>query len=521
MHKYLQFDIEALDNLKLGKFERDSNNEYTHSYIQGSVIKGAIAWNLIQKYGSVNKKLLNGDAVFYNAYPLVNGKPAIPMIQGYVGDKQEVRSNKDKLCVTHSFNNRPENTIPYNNYEFVTISDVSSVNGYSPKKVENLHINKKITAQSDEKSKIFRYEAVKKGEKFRGYIKVNEECDKDVFEVLNQDNLYFGGSRGSGYGKCKICNIEYIDSISLYPSDMDIANDLYVFFISDAILYYEGKVNTYIPEKELAEILGIEGACKFDKAFSSVCLAATYNTMYKTNTICYTAVSKGSILKYKISGSVNKQKLKEVVSNGVGLRKEDGYGQIAILGRLPDRLVVSKTHIKNDCSFEELNDNDIKITKRILSNIFKARTKTTINRLIIDLMKKSKKPNNIQSQIAKIHNKFENGRTKDKLAFLRELTEYLEHMEKKKDKKVWHMLDKCVFYYDRDKSISIRKITEDFAKGVSNDVFDNISNVVEEGISIGGIKYPVNEECKEILYYLKMEFVIGLTEYTMKQLKEV
>jgi len=37
---------------------------------------------------------LNGSSIFYNAYPLLDGNPAIPMMQGYMGDKQEIRSNK-------------------------------------------------------------------------------------------------------------------------------------------------------------------------------------------------------------------------------------------------------------------------------------------------------------------------------------------------------------------------------------------------------------------------------------------
>jgi len=49
MHKCIQFDIQALEPLKLGKFERDSNNEYSYSYIPGSVVKGAVAWGLVEE----------------------------------------------------------------------------------------------------------------------------------------------------------------------------------------------------------------------------------------------------------------------------------------------------------------------------------------------------------------------------------------------------------------------------------------------------------------------------------------
>jgi len=36
-----------------------------------------------------------------------------------MGDKQEIRSNKDNVRVVHSFNRKIENSIPLNNYEFV------------------------------------------------------------------------------------------------------------------------------------------------------------------------------------------------------------------------------------------------------------------------------------------------------------------------------------------------------------------------------------------------------------------
>jgi len=54
----------------------------------------------------------------------------------------------------------------------------------------------------------------------------------------------------------------------LYESDLDIKEDLYIYFLSDAILYYDGKVNTYIPENELKEMLGIEGKCEYVESYS-------------------------------------------------------------------------------------------------------------------------------------------------------------------------------------------------------------------------------------------------------------
>jgi len=43
---------------------------------------------------------------------------------------------------------------------------------------------------------MFRYEAIRKGECFRAYIRVPEEHYDDIVKILSKDYIYFGGSRG-------------------------------------------------------------------------------------------------------------------------------------------------------------------------------------------------------------------------------------------------------------------------------------------------------------------------------------
>ncbi len=389
MYKYLQFDIQALDNLKLGKFERDTNNEYTHSYIPGSVIKGAIVWGLVQRNGSVPKTFLNGDTIFYNAYPIINENTTVPMMQGYVGNKQEIRSKRDEVQIKHSFNNTAhENVIPYNNYEFIAYSKSSThVLGYNPKKIENLHINKKDAENDNSDSKMFRYEAVKKGECFRSYIRIDENYIGDINEIL-KEVIYFGGSRGSGYGKCKISNIKCISNVQMHYSDMDIRDNIYIYFLSDAILYYNGRVNTYIPPEVLKVKLGIKGICEYLKSYANLTKASTFNTMYNTNTVCYSAVSKGSVIKYRIEEKIEPEKIRELIAKGVGIRKEDGYGQIAILNSIQDNLIVSGYTREENVLGENigLKDEDKDIMNVILNNIFNKRVKLLVERLVIDML---------------------------------------------------------------------------------------------------------------------------------------
>jgi len=80
------------------------------------------------------------------------------------------------------------------------------------------------------KLKMFRYEAIRKGECFRAYIRVPEEHYDDIVKILSKDYIYFGGSRGSGYGKCRVTGIKEVSAVCLYESDLDIKEDLYIYF---------------------------------------------------------------------------------------------------------------------------------------------------------------------------------------------------------------------------------------------------------------------------------------------------
>lgn len=539
MYKYIQFDVRAVDNLKLGKFDRDAGNWYSHTYIPGSVIKGAIVWEMVQRKGDIDKKILNGDTIFYNAYPLVDGENTIPMIQGYVGDKQEIRSKKADIRLRHSFNTeKNENTIAFNNYEFAIYEKNSSrLKGYNTKLIEKLHINKK-DAKDGNKTLMFRYEAVNKGECFRGYIRVGEELADDIFSILSKNVLYFGGSRGSGYGKCEISNVKYVISADLFDSDTNIDNDLYIYFLSDAILYYNGKADTKIPEAVLEKKLGLKGKCEFVTSFVNLDKAAAYNNMYHTNTVCYTCVTKGSILRYKVNERIDPGKIRELVLNGVGIRKEDGYGQIAILGKIPDNILVSGYAQNADTAENKaamnpaviLNDEEKKQVCLILKNIFYSRAALSTEKLVIKLLNRKKADESAQAQIGKILNLFQNSLYKSEAQFKQELKDYLGHMSDKRGKIAWHKLSGITFSYNGSRTSdtdggspkagqrdpNVQSLLLDFIDGKSNVIFDELRKISGEGINLGDYRYPGKDDEKDVIYTLQQRFFINLFEQYLR-----
>lgn len=537
MYKYIQFDVLALENLKLGKFEKDSNNEYSYSYIPGSVIKGAVVWDIAQRKCEVPKEILNGSTIFYNAYPLVNGLASNPMMKGFLGDKQQIRSGKGRIEVRHSFNKREETDAPLTCYEFAAgrEGEENCLLGYNPEKVGNIHINKKDASNNDKNPRIFRYEAIKKGEQLRGYIRVPKMLSDHIFEALGREYVYFGGSRGSGYGKCRIENIKQIPKVSPYESDPDIKDELYIYFLSDAILYYNGKVNTYIPEAQLKKFLGINGECKYIASCNSLEFAASYNTLYRTNTICYSAVSKGSIAKYTVDEKIEPDKIKSLVEAGVGLRREDGYGHIAILNKIPDDISVigyKRTGPVQSPKFAigsrdfDITDEDRDIVNTILKNIFKNRSKLEVEKIVLELLKDWNRPGgSLQSQVGKLLNIFQNGYRKEESDFKRALRDYLEEMRAKRGKIAWFKLEQLKFPYGGSKTqkgnLGLTRMLKDFTDDRSNVLFDSLQHITITGVKLGEFKFPSDKKLeKEALHNLKMDFFTCLLRHFLR-MKEV
>ena len=83
MFRYIEYDIETLQNVKLAKTDVKEDSEESIEYITGSAIRGAFIYRYIKKYGAdisqgIHKKIFSGDITFLNAYPKYDNKRSIP-----------------------------------------------------------------------------------------------------------------------------------------------------------------------------------------------------------------------------------------------------------------------------------------------------------------------------------------------------------------------------------------------------------------------------------------------------------
>lgn len=371
------------------------------SYISGSAIRGTyinsyIKKNKIKEDISLNKeyrrKLLSNSIKFFDAYPKIDKNYSIATPLCFYATKDNIKKfsrDKEPIDIVNEFKDTVgEGYQRVNKSEFSIIRD-KNLNLISIKKVENLHNCKQI-----EKENIFRYEAIDKNQEFYTIIQCDNDLADEVKSCLDNQVLYIGGSKSSGYGRCEI-NVEgifdYKDIKSKYNITLD--NDksdkvkkLNVFFMSDTIIKDEfGNLQSTIPDELLEDKLGIK--IIKEKQYKASIISKDvkgYNAMWKCKVSSETAIKAGSVITYEYEGELDKDKIEQFEIEGIGSRKNEGYGRILINPNFD----VEKCAIYQEKEIErktvDLSDDSKSLMQSMLNNIVKERENEYLTNIIVE-----------------------------------------------------------------------------------------------------------------------------------------
>lgn len=405
MARYLTYDIETLEDVKLAKTNIQIDSEETMEYITGSSVRGAFIYKYIQEYGIKNinqgihkEKLLKGGIKFLNAYPEYDGIRSLPFPKAYFALKEEIRGieeTKEHLNIELGLDRdlsskyqrvRSPEFIAINRYEYIRVK---------VDKNSNLHINKKVKRKSkiDEKNKLFRYESIKRGQVFKGIIKVEDSSYiGEVKELFEGSYIYVGGSKGSGYGRCKITNIKMEEENPEYEIFKDKAHfngHMYLIALSD-IMYRDklGRYKTCIDGEYIGKELGFKKKVKYKDSIIEIKNITSYNNKWNCHTPQIVGIKAGSVFKYKIDEEIDKDKLLKFIDTGIGDRKTDGFGRFVLVGSIEDMVELRfpvKEHIQEEFGalYNKLNENEKQQLGDIVNRIYKNRIKNHISNVVL------------------------------------------------------------------------------------------------------------------------------------------
>lgn len=524
MNKYITYILEALEDIKLAKTVVQIDSEESMDYITGSSIRGAYIYKYMVKNmvsdintGEHRDKLLKGGIKFMNAYPVYEDKRTMPFPKCYFAPKQEIRNfdNTNTLKLRLGIDRKlDEGYEKIRMPEFVGFDD-NDYQVVNIKKKANLHINK-----SGEKNILFRYDAIKRGQKFKGIIKAEkQEYVEEIIELLSDDIVYIGGSKGSGYGKCRIDDMQ-IEEINpeceQFENMYDFDNELYLLALSDIIYRTDlGEYKNYIEPDFIKKAMNLSKVEYVDSCIETK-RVTSFNNKWNCSTPQIVAIKAGSVFKYRFEGEISSESLICFMDKGIGERKAEGFGRFVILSSLKDAYLHKDDRINGDSYdfypvMEKITPEDREQIISIINRVYEQRVNAKINEYVLEMYKSIDHPDKMErSQWGNYLAMFKSLYYEEPSVGKKKYKDYMDHLNAKKSKSYKDLIKlNC-----GDKKFY--EVLKDFVEA-SDDV-DKFYNICEaKRIEIRNINSCIDSK---FVYRINMKILIELCRYHLRKESE-
>lgn len=378
----LPLTIELLSPVLIARTVGDENMVGSEDYIPGSVLLGAFAGMHIKKYGDVMdtpKKFSEFAELFLSdSIRFLNGYPQIELQKE--DKKVEIRSlpiplsiqygkEKDASAVEKLFKCRNEKQDDCQDWELVTFEDLlkkSDEKNAAPAskyksgycmisanetklqfrkktvakqyQIHHERTNQRVGRSAD--AEIYNYESIMPNQTFKALILGSQNQLEHLKSLLetNTTSVRLGRSKHTQYGHTTVT----ADEISEFKTEAETlsvskllgVNRLILSCISDLVVPRDTrKINLEVIVSLVAQRLGLNAdllSCV--NAFFKTDMVEKYNATWKTRTSAQPCFVKGSCFVLELNGSLDawKEKLAEIQRDGLGARRNEGYGRVLV-----------------------------------------------------------------------------------------------------------------------------------------------------------------------------------------------
>ena len=356
--------------------EGDPNTKTSLSYIPGSVLRGTLIGRHLDRVGKAEldstglaerQRFLSPATRYLNAYPQLNGKRALPTPASLV--KAKLSEYTEHLIVAGSTPDENPKSGGTTIYDFAVAGDeeVQQPKGINkpyccvdgayvsftkPLRRISIHtardpIRGRATA---EKGAVFQYNALAAGTTFAGAILCEHATDADaIAELLDTPELRIGGARTAGYGQVQLTDVQRHEAAMWREVDVNVAateGELRITCLSPCIVRDgQGNISVDLGDALSREFqLGLEVIPQ--KTHRQVCTIGGFNRKWGLP-LCQTqAIDAGSVFVFKWPAVGDEAALaatlQGLLAAGIGERRNDGFGRIAVNWQTRRRLTVAK-----------------------------------------------------------------------------------------------------------------------------------------------------------------------------------
>jgi CRISPR-associated protein Csx10 len=441
--KVITFLLHTKQPILATSLQGDPNSDVSFSYIPGSMIRGVLISRYLKnrglrstddilddsKFPDVKRLFFDGSTRYLNAYLYSHyqEKRTLPVPRSWLKEKGDEATDSKDLAIYDFSWEQPSKDISYKslNENFCTVDD-DNVVLYQEKRRINIHNmrDRKRGRGIEGSGAVFRYEALDAGQTFQGVILCDNPDDvAKIKPLLEPKDIWLGGSQSAGYGHTTIemipneeeINWHEVETPLEYREDREL---LHLTLLSDLILRdHWGQYVTISPiqfitdegEREvdpltlLLEQL-LEVKLKPQSCFISSLVIGGFNRKWGLPLPQVPVLAAGSVFVFTYEGELNIDRIRILENQGIGERRVDGFGRIAVnwveenrefKARLPEPEIDS-THQPN----LELNTEDSQLAAKMAKRLLEQK----LDRLLLEKVDRWKlEPNKLSnSQLSRL-----------------------------------------------------------------------------------------------------------------------
>ncbi len=398
----LTYLLRLIEPVLVKNLEGDMNSARSLPFIPGSVVRGAViaAYLKSKNLKRVNADntdfrnfFLNGCTRYLHAFPDSDGQRSLPAPLSWKVRKNEADGNEEVPVDIFDFARQEVDEDDLKPFKPVTYMKAGQ-SVYSTEIPFQLNVHSQRDAVAgralENRGAIFRFESLPAGLVLRGIILTDKkDIAEELMLLLQNQTMMLGKSRTAGYGMARVEEIrpldpdwrdewyweeeydddEYDDESEDEPdaeSTPDIT-EFCVHFHSAALIRDERGQFTLDPRKAFEARLNC--LLKEKRIFRKGEIVGGFNRTWGLQLPQVIAIAPGSVFVYEADSPVPQTLLRKLEETGVGERRAEGFGALAVHKYLPDQLKWLKIRPDEkppDTDGIALNDVERKLAKRML-----------------------------------------------------------------------------------------------------------------------------------------------------------
>ena len=339
----------------------DPNIVMTRQDLPGSNIWGAAAWHYLSQPNhtpedeTFRHAFLDGGLRFLAAYPEADDPEGFDEHpQRLIPIPHSIRKFKDNEELVDFVEQLADMPTKRLDRRYARISQ-GSLETQSVKKELNYHharakdrrigraLGEEATEAAD-RGAFFTYEAIEAGQSFQGAVLGSEDDLKNLQSWLQGGQIRIGRSRSAQYGEAEFKwlddapqtlndRVEWDGFVEQQLPDVpDPGKSLIITTLSPLLTVNDyGHSEAFFPKGELADVLDLEASeLKLCSSYTRTEVIGGYNSHLRLPRQQWPAIAPGSVFVLETEKTLDQKHLLQLEHDGLGLRKGEGFGRIAV-----------------------------------------------------------------------------------------------------------------------------------------------------------------------------------------------